>query len=131
MRERFLNALTSILEFVENVVSVMDSQPSPPSVPSRVVVPAKRSHAEMEEGAVRVVQRTHFNPRHGFSAQGPRKSFDFNRLGGEKLALFFEWVCFGSCFDKLCEKWYSVLIVGHGCHAHEVCYQCVTETHKM
>ena len=79
----------------------MESQPSPPSVPSRVVVPSKRSHAEMEDGALRLVQRTHFNPRHGFSAQGPRKSFDFNRLGGEKLALSCERVLKGKGLFRL------------------------------
>lgn len=79
----------------------MEAQPSPPSVPSRVVVPSKRSHAEMEDGALRLVQRTHFNPRHGFSAQGPRKSFDFNRLGGEKLALSCERVFKGKGLFRL------------------------------
>ncbi|KAK7496418.1 hypothetical protein BaRGS_00012340 [Batillaria attramentaria] len=84
---RDLVAVPTQNEDVEDAVTG-ESEPSPPEMSSRIVVPAKRTHAEMEGamgmGPGRMVQRSFVNPRHSFAqqARGMRRGFDFNRLGG-------------------------------------------------
>nr|KAG5706196.1 hypothetical protein BaRGS_019523 [Batillaria attramentaria] len=80
--------IPNVLSFPPPPPVTGESEPSPPEMSSRIVVPAKRTHAEMEGamgmGPGRMVQRSFVNPRHSFAqqARGMRRGFDFNRLGG-------------------------------------------------
>ncbi|XP_025086750.1 RNA-binding protein 26-like [Pomacea canaliculata] len=79
VRQRDLVAVPTLLDEAEDAAKERNS-PTPAA--SRIVIPAKRTHSEMEDATTRIVQRTHFNPRHSFGHVGGKKPFDFNRLGG-------------------------------------------------